>query len=366
MPRIHLLASSSFAGPLDATCRIEIPAAGYVEAAPVTLYPGASVALPAAADSFPRPLTVPENLPAGRSDVRVSLDFPNGYSESVVLGLTIADSKLVLSSAGEDYVAGDVVVVEVENVGGVDADYVIEYLELDDADGNTIASASGSRRLPPGERRVLGELAVPAAAGAGDAYLYASVLDGHPQSYLLSKRIRIAGASASLSVATGQEVYTRVEGVSGTAAVVTGSLGVEDASLTIRVEHFNDGTGKEFRRVAPRDPYFNFGEPQGVAVASTARSTSRAAGRTAIQKFDATWPAPCSMGHARHGPWRVRRADGDGNRARRHGHTDPLDSWNNRIQKFDPNGHHISSWGSYGQGDGQFNYPRRDRRRSHR
>jgi len=34
------------------------------------------------------------------------------------------------------------------------------------------------------------------------------------------------------------------------------------------------------------------------------------------------------------------------------------DSWNNRIQKFTKDGRFLSAWGSYGSGDGQFNYPR--------
>ncbi len=33
------------------------------------------------------------------------------------------------------------------------------------------------------------------------------------------------------------------------------------------------------------------------------------------------------------------------------------DTLNSRIQKFDSNGNFITKWGSYGSGDGQFNYP---------
>ena len=37
------------------------------------------------------------------------------------------------------------------------------------------------------------------------------------------------------------------------------------------------------------------------------------------------------------------------------------DTDNNRIQKFDPNGTFITKWGTFGSGNGQFNWPARYR-----
>jgi hypothetical protein len=34
------------------------------------------------------------------------------------------------------------------------------------------------------------------------------------------------------------------------------------------------------------------------------------------------------------------------------------DHWNNRVQKLAPDGQPIASWGSFGNGPGQFNNPR--------
>ncbi len=355
-PTVTLAAGDAFVGEIQVRCRLEIADAAYVDTTDLTLRAGQIIRLSAADATFPRVLSVPEDMTAGNHQVLLTLTFPNGFVLTKTADLTIADSRLVISSAGDTFSAGDTIVIDVRNVGGVDADYATQYLELRDRDWNLIVEETASGTLLVGERRVLAELHVPQDAAAGDGYLSLAVSDGHQRSYYLSKAIRIDGVSAGLRIATDQAVYAREEPVTGIADVAVDSREVADATLKLTVQRYNDGGARDFLRFLPKGGYWNFGEPGGITVDRQGAVYVTNGWHDRIQKLDASGTLLRQWGTHGRGDaqfdWPMATAVGPD------GSFYVADSGNGRIQKFAANGRFVSTWGSTGSGIGQFDWPR--------
>ena len=108
--------------------------------------------------------------------------------------------------------------------------------------------------------------------------------------------------------------------------------------------------------IPPPEKFWYFPSPVGVAVDSSGNVYITDSSDNLIQKFDSNgnhitkWGSFGSGNGQFYGP--------DGVAVDSAGNVYVADTANHRIQKFDSNGNFITKWGSFGSGDGQFYYPR--------
>jgi sugar lactone lactonase YvrE len=277
--------------------------AGFLESKSISL--GIGKALP-----LPFSIPIPETVASGQHDLNVTLAFPSGGSAVYSTKFAIPESSLVLGYSGPTPVsAGGTVSVTVENTGGVDTSYTSQKLMLVSGSGKIFYDENVSGSVLSGERKTLIEIPVPSQAAGGTASLRVQLKDDNTGKIAsFYQPLGVAGLTAALQSQTDKEAYLKAEPVTALAHAANGPLGIEGGILKIAVGRMDPSIKGRFLHFLPKKGWAGLSNPTGVAV----------------------------------GP---------------DGSVYVTDTWNHRVQKFDPHGNLVTRWGRHGSEKGEFIWP---------
>ncbi len=346
-------------------------------------------------------IPIPTSVTAGQHSMNVTITAPSGSMLTQNSMLTVQDSVLVLNLEGSNqYVAGDALILTVENQGDVDTTYTTNTLSLKDNKGGIMYQGIVSGSIQSGEKKTLTNIQIPAQTVSGLALLDVTLKDTKTGKLsTLNTSVSINGLEVSLLARTGKEIYQSTESISAISTLMSGVTNIENGTLLIEVNRYKKPDNGEFKQLIPKfikmNPYAIAAGPDGT-VYMTESSASR------IQKYDENGNFISYMGSfgsgngqfyyphgvavapdgslyvADTGHHRIQKFDSNGNFITKWGSNGSGNGQfaspagiavtsagivyvadnNHRIQSFDSNGYFIRSWGGYGSGDGKFNYPK--------
>ncbi|MCI0399151.1 MAG: hypothetical protein L0322_30040, partial [Chloroflexi bacterium] len=179
------------------------------------------------------PFAVPDTLPAGSHPVVVGYQV-GSQTISRTLSVIVPPAAIRTSLADRSYAAGEVIVVDLDNRGGVDAP-LATTLQLVDGRGQMIAENVVSATILAGASGVV-TLDIPAGAATGQ---YQLVVDGEVTptglAFGLYETVDVSGVAAGLTVQTGQPAYFSDEAIEAQATLGVTSGALDNGNLNLRI-----------------------------------------------------------------------------------------------------------------------------------
>ena len=176
-------------------------------------------------------LTIPEDITVGKHDVIVTVEFDNSTKKYQFF---IPESRLVLTVDEKSYDAGEDVIINLSNMGGVDT---ISNCSVKFSDPNRfiLYEKEGQYSILAGESKGLG-FPIPNQAVSGDYYLEAQCTDQNTGKVaLLSRSITISGVSASSKVSTDKEIYFADETIHASIHIKNLGKQIENGILDLKI-----------------------------------------------------------------------------------------------------------------------------------
>jgi hypothetical protein len=204
---------------------LEIPDLAFSDLQSVSLGAGETAVLPYS-------LVLPDTLTSGAHDVTVSAELGTSISQTQPFFVPLPRVNAGLSTF--NFNAGETLVVDLTNEGGVDAQ-VTGTVKLIDPYGFVLGPHVIDTTVQAGQTDPF-SVTIPAGAPSGE---YQLVLDGELTNtggpITLYERVTVSGVTADLSVQTGQPSYFSDEPLQAQASmsVTTGSL--DDGDLNLRI-----------------------------------------------------------------------------------------------------------------------------------
>lgn len=179
------------------------------------------------------PFTIPDTLLAGTHPITVSYQV-GSQTMTRVVSVIIPLARVRPSLAQDTYTAGDTIVVNLSNDGGVDAP-VTAVLQLTDRRGRAIASSSETATILAGQS-VDFSLVVPDGAVSGEYELVMTGEDTAVNSpFTLRRQVTVTGLSGDLTVWTEYPAYFSDEDITALATFTATGLPVSNGSLDLKI-----------------------------------------------------------------------------------------------------------------------------------
>ncbi|MCI0398884.1 MAG: hypothetical protein L0322_28680, partial [Chloroflexi bacterium] len=204
---------------------LSIPDLGFSDVQALSLDAGETAALPYS-------LPLPDSLAAGAHDVNLVAEIGTTISQTQPFFIPLP--RVAASIDQVDYLAGDTLVVNLTNTGGVDGP-VTGTLKLIDQYGFVLGPTAVNMTVLAGQSAPI-NVAIPAGASNG---AYQLVLDGEVMttgaSFALYDSVNVSGVSAGLAVQTGQPTYFSDETLEAQAALGLTSGSLDNGNLNLRI-----------------------------------------------------------------------------------------------------------------------------------
>jgi len=213
-----------------------------------------------------------------------------------------------------------------------------------------------SDNILSGEKKSLVTIQIPSQIAVGTVLLIVQVKDSDQVIKAnFRKLIQIEGLHATLEVKTDKEAYLKTELVTGMSKIMNGQLGIEDGILNIVVNRFKNQTAGQFVHFLPRKGWGSFRYPSGVAIGPDGSMYVVDSYNNRVQKYDVNGNFVIMWGNEGVGDGEF---DGPAEiGVGPDGSVYVADTYNHRIQKFDSNGNFVTKWGIQGANNGQFRFP---------
>ncbi|GAB4160576.1 MAG: hypothetical protein Fur0021_32740 [Candidatus Promineifilaceae bacterium] len=185
-------------------------------------------------------LSLPPSLGPGFHAVDVSLALTDVVTDSN--RFLLPPSRVTAFAPQTDFLAGDVIPVELRNLGGVDAP-VTATMTLVDQYNVLVAADSVTVTVLAGE---VSTLTLPIPAGAASGLYYLDVNGQNLASGAAVQQqagIHVDGVSASLLVQTGQPEYFSSDDIAAMAQILMNSGGLDGEDLSLRICSDNSSNG---------------------------------------------------------------------------------------------------------------------------
>ena len=359
-------------------------------------------------------IPIPENAWAGSHFAELYLAAPSGDSMQQTTVVSIPDSSLKVHFNGPNTLnPGDNIALSIENIGGVDAEYIAERLSLTDNNGTAIHNGTANGIVRVGEVKSFYEFQIPNQVVRGDVMLNVAVKDNNTglitnflKSFLLS------GLEARIETKTDKNLYAIGESTVNTTDIINLGSHIENANLDLLVYKLKAGVEGQFSHVLPKgwlpliqptdiasdsegylyvvdvedrrlikiqkngsfvkefnymnrclgggrevcQPYSVAASPDGFIYVVDKGSSWYLNIHNCIHKFDREGNFLDSWPYCNSGPG-FSLDQPSGIAVGRDGSVYVTDTYNHRVVKFSSEGTFISAWGSRGKEPGKFVYP---------
>ncbi len=307
---------------------------------------------------------IPATIAAGQHFLYAKFTTPAGSVNQQITKFSVPQSVLAVKYIGPNSLnAGDPVSLGIENTGGADTTYTTEKLTLTDSKGVIIAQANITDSVSSGEVKTVPALQIPSQAATGTVYFYASLKDAKTgKTVNCYQALNVNGVQAGLTARTDKDVYLPADSITTVSTLATGSAGIANALLDIKIIRNVVPVKETFSQFLPliKNGWGQIHYPSSVANGPDG-SIYILAGMS-VFKFSSDGNLITSWGGACPSDQNVETCEGrflnpTALAVSSGGFVYVTDD--SRIQKFDNQGKFISKWGSPGEGDGdgQFNYP---------
>jgi len=308
---------------------------------------------PGEARSFNYRFFLPETLSPGKKKINVALT--SGDKRVETFDYLIPSARLKQSFEKTNFTSEETITVDLENIGGVDAGFS-QTVTLTDMTERIVNALGTTETIYAGGRRDFA-FHLPAGLVSGN-YLLKSVVKSLSTGAesILSKTIRVAGVSATLSASTDEAAYLKGDSILARAGITNVESALTGGVLTLQAGAPGEAKSEIgfARKWGSRGGVINT-EPLDVAVDRDGNTFAVVYGHdytnSYVQKYDSAGKLVARWGGGSQFVYPAGIAvDAQGN-------VYVADSWANSVQKFDSNGNFITKWGNTGMGDGQLMYP---------
>lgn len=302
-------------------------------------------------------ISISDTLLGGAHEIIATVLLPSGDStfQSRVFNIPQSNIEITYNGPAKLY-PGDTMILNIENNGGADTNYIATKLELMDSRGYVIYNAQPSGSILAGESKTLTEITIPLQVKS-DSYLLEVLLVDTKTNRLseLYENLDIVGIEAGLTVITDKEYYLASENISSISTIANGAFDINNGVLELKVNRYKKIEIDEFSHFLPKSGWHFYMHLSSVAVAADGSIYAVDSINDVVLKYSNEGSFIAEWGGAGSGDGQFLVPTGI--TVSSDGYIYVLDSGNNRIEKFDSNGNFIMKWGDYGSGESQFDRP---------
>lgn len=237
---------------------ITVPDAGFSNSQTIDL-PGGNSA------NYSEAIPLPASMTAGQHDLNLVLTLPSGSSIVRTLKITIPESSLQLNIKNATVNAGDNLILDLIDNGGVDTNYAIQNITLNDVTGTVIYNGSASGSILAAQEKELIITQLPPQIASGTLFLNAVIKDVNTgNSYAYQNLFAVNGLSAILKTSPGKSVYSVNEDARVSSTLNIGDANLENASLDVKIGSFAEPSFLSF--LPQNGSGIQLSNPSGIAL----------------------------------------------------------------------------------------------------